>query len=67
MGMQEGGIIIKAPAIHKTSDELIKESGIPMELLAWAHSCHTSALACGYCRGCIKHKNITHALGLAPY
>lgn len=65
--IQEGGMTVVAPAINMTSDELINESGIPQSLLAWAHSCHTGNLACGHCRGCVKHRNITHVLGLVAY
>lgn len=67
LSMQEGGLRVKAPAIEMTSSELVQASGIPLDLLAWAHSCHTSTWACGQCRGCIKHKNVLFALGHDPY
>lgn len=53
---QEGGIVVKAPAIGMTTAELIKTSGIPRDLLLWAHSCHKSNVACGNCRGCLKYR-----------
>ncbi len=65
--LQEGGIQVVAPAIGMTSVELIRRSGIPREILAYAHSCHTNAFACGQCRGCCKHYETLEALGLEPY
>lgn len=52
---QEGGIKVEAPAIHMTAAELIKSSNIPLELLAWSHSCHKANIPCANCRGCNKH------------
>lgn len=42
-----------------TTAELVRHSGVPREILAWAHSCHTGNLACGQCRGCVKHYQVT--------
>lgn len=53
--LQEGGLIVEAPAIELTTSELVRKSEIPMSLLAWSHSCHTSDYACGACRGCNKY------------
>lgn len=53
--MQEGGIRLVAPALKLSSFELVKRSGAPMSLLAWAHSCHRGNVACGHCPGCRKH------------
>lgn len=61
--IQEGGIRVTAPAIGMSTVELVRTSGIPMGLLAWAHSCHTGNLACGACRGCNKHRITYHELG----
>lgn len=61
--IQEGGLRLMAPAISMTSLELVQASGIPMEVLAWSHSCHLSDFACGSCKGCIKHSEIMAALG----
>jgi 7-cyano-7-deazaguanine synthase len=55
MRLQEGEIAIEAPAISMSTVELVRVSGIPREVLAWSHSCHTGPLACGGCRGCVKH------------
>lgn len=57
--LQEGGIRISAPALDITTTELVRRSGVPREILAWAHSCHTGNLACGQCRGCVKHYQVT--------
>ena len=57
--MQEGGIRISAPALTMTTAELVRHSGVPREILAWAHSCHTGNLACGQCRRCVKHYQVT--------
>ncbi|MGR7997937.1 7-cyano-7-deazaguanine synthase [Xanthobacter sp. ZOL 2024] len=62
MQMQEGGIRVTAPAIGLTTSALIKISGIPQSVLAWAHSCHIGNLACGVCRGCVKHYEVTSEL-----
>lgn len=64
---QEFGLRISAPAIRLNSAELIRESGIPMEILAWAHSCHSHSMACGVCRGCTKHRETYEALGMPGY
>lgn len=61
--MQEGTIQVSAPAINLTSKELVDISGIDISLLAWSHSCHTAAFACGNCRGCYKHQNVMAQLG----
>lgn len=57
--LQEGGIRVSAPALDMTTVELVHRSGVPREILAWAHSCHTGNLACGQCRGCVKHYQVT--------
>lgn len=44
MAMQEGGIVIEAPAIGLDAVALVRESGINKETLAWAHSCHPTRL-----------------------
>ena len=65
--MQEGAMRIEAPAIDFTATELIRISGVPMEILAWAHSCHVGEYACGVCRGCRKHYETLAELGVEPY
>lgn len=67
LSMQEGGIRVEAPAIGLSAKELVIESGIPADLLAWSHSCHVSDYACGYCRGCRKHYETMEELGNVPY
>jgi 7-cyano-7-deazaguanine synthase len=63
MEMQEGGLTVSAPAVDMTGVELVQRSGIPQAVLAWAHSCHLGDLACGRCRGCVKHYLTWKALG----
>ncbi|MGG5819342.1 7-cyano-7-deazaguanine synthase [Falsiroseomonas sp. HW251] len=65
--LQEGGLRLQAPAIEMTGPELIRKSGVPRELLAWAHSCHVADAACGLCRGCHKHYETLQELGEPPY
>jgi 7-cyano-7-deazaguanine synthase len=60
---QEGHLKIVAPAIHLSTSELITASKIPMDILMWAHSCHTSNTACGTCPGCLKHLRVRQDLG----
>lgn len=67
MGVQEGAIAIEAPAIKLTATELIRTSTVPMEILAWAHSCHVSDYACGMCGGCRKHYTTLESLNVPPY
>lgn len=67
MAMQEGGLTVGAPAIGLTAVELVEASGISQDILGWAHSCHTSNVACGQCRGCRKHYATWKALGWDPH
>lgn len=55
VSFQEGAMQVEAPAIGFTTPELVRHSGIPPELLAWAHSCHKADLPCNDCRGCNKY------------
>jgi len=63
MLMQEGVMVVEAPAIKMSTAELIRLSGIPSSSLAWAHSCHKSNVACGNCRGCNKYFEVYDELG----
>ena len=67
MIIQEGRIGVSAPAIGKTSVELVRDSGIPLSLLAWTHSCHVANLACGQCRGCVKRANVLDEIGFGAH
>ena len=62
MKLQEGSLRVQAPAIQYTTAELIEISGIPKELLMWAHSCHKSNIPCNNCRGCNKYFNTLYEL-----
>lgn len=63
LSVQEGRIRLSAPASRLSSAELIRRSRIPHEVVAWTHSCHTSALPCGTCRGCVKHQHVLAQVG----
>jgi 7-cyano-7-deazaguanine synthase len=65
--LQEGNIRVSAPSIALTSVQLVAAAGVPLETLAWAHSCHIAEYACGFCRGCQKHRHVMEQLGHAPY
>jgi 7-cyano-7-deazaguanine synthase len=67
VSLQEGRIKVQVPAIKMTSRELVKISGVPQPILAWAHSCHVGNFACGFCRGCRKHFTTVEELGYVPY
>lgn len=62
--IQEGGIVIEAPAINLSATELILKSNIPNDYLFWSHSCHKSNVPCNNCRGCNKHNQVLFDLGL---
>lgn len=62
--IQEGNIAISTPAISLTTQELIKESHVPLSILMWAHSCHTSNQPCMKCRGCSKYLFTLQQLGV---
>jgi 7-cyano-7-deazaguanine synthase len=62
LAVQEGAIRVEAPALAMETADLIRVSNIPASLLGWAHSCHTGEFACGECRGCHKHMNVTEIL-----
>lgn len=59
---QEGGISILAPAIGQSTVELVRSANVPLDLLHWAHSCHTGEWACGECRGCHKYTLVMNEL-----
>ncbi len=65
--MQEGGLRVTAPALQLSTVDLVRISGVPREVLGWAHSCHTGEVACGWCRGCVKHFLTFQALGHEQY
>ena len=67
LDVQEGGLRVTAPALAMSTAELVRTSEIDAGVLAWAHSCHTANVACGSCRGCVKHIEVTRELGGTPY
>lgn len=67
MRIQESGIRVVAPAIAMSTGELVRTSGIPRDVLSWSHSCHVGNLACGACRGCVKHYEVMDEIYGTPY
>jgi 7-cyano-7-deazaguanine synthase len=65
--IQEGSLVLEAPAIEDTAVSLCQRVAIPFEILAWSHSCHVSEYACGNCRGCCKHRESMRELGYGEY
>lgn len=64
VSMQEGNIIVTAPAIEMTTIELAQKAQIPDAVLLYAHSCHTSNIPCGRCHGCNKYMYVKAQLGI---
>lgn len=64
LALQEGGLQLVAPASELTSADLVRTSGITLDILSWSHSCHVGSIACGRCRGCQKHSEVMQELGL---
>lgn len=63
LGCQEGKLSVNVPAIGMNTVDLVRLAGVPLETLAWCHSCHLGNLACGQCRGCNKHTQVFSELG----
>lgn len=62
LSLQEGGMKVEAPAIELSTAELVRVSKVPMDQLAWAHSCHRANVTCGRCRGCNKYFEVLEEL-----
>lgn len=62
VSLQEGGIVVEAPAIELSTEALIAAGQVPREFLAWAHSCHKANVPCGNCRGCNKYFDVLKAI-----
>jgi 7-cyano-7-deazaguanine synthase len=61
--LQEGGLVVEAPAIALSSPALVQASGIPDSVLAWTHSCNVASFACGSCPGCTKRASVLRSIG----
>jgi len=60
----QSGPSVEAPAMNFTTEELLKDMGVPRSVLGWTFSCHTGEWACGTCAGCLKHAEVmTHFEG----
>ncbi|MFC6100315.1 7-cyano-7-deazaguanine synthase [Olivibacter domesticus] len=64
MQYQEGNMKILYPVIDLYTHELIITSGIPLDMILMAHSCHTSNEPCGFCRGCLKYLTVKQKLNI---
>jgi 7-cyano-7-deazaguanine synthase len=64
---QEGQVTLEFPAIKETTVDLCKRVAVPHRVLAWAHSCHVASVGCGWCRGCVKHRESMRDLGYGEY
>jgi 7-cyano-7-deazaguanine synthase len=64
--IQEGALIVEAPAISLRTADLIRSTKTPMSLLAWAHSCHKANMPCWNCRGCNKYFEVLQELANEP-
>ncbi|WP_081871719.1 7-cyano-7-deazaguanine synthase [Parvularcula oceani] len=54
VGTQIPRFRLTAPAVEMTTEELVRRSQAPIDLLRWTFSCHRAPTACGRCRGCQK-------------
>jgi 7-cyano-7-deazaguanine synthase len=54
LACQEGQVEVRTPFIDSTSEQVLRNAGIPRSLLGWTVSCNTSELQCGNCLACIK-------------
>ncbi len=61
---QEGELRVSAPAIGKSTVDLVREARIGKDVLGWTFSCHRSVPACGDCPGCNKRRATFAELGL---
>lgn len=64
LAIQEGGIKVSAPAINMSTEELIRVSGVPRDILLWAHSCNRDIIPCGTCPSCLKYRAVRASLGI---
>lgn len=58
----QSGVRVLAPAIDMTTGQLVSKAAVPKSILGWTFSCHTGEWACGYCRGCNKHRQVIECL-----
>lgn len=63
LAMQEGGLRAEAPGIDLSTEQLISQSSVSDQVLAWTHSCHWANTACAQCPGCAKHSEVLRRLG----
>lgn len=64
VSLQEGGIRVKAPALHLSTVQLLRESGLGEDVLGWTVSCHRAEYPCGACPGCRKRTDALAEVGI---
>lgn len=64
---QEGAIKVIAPAIERTTENLLQASALDEQVLGWTASCHRSNLSCGQCPGCWKRMRVLASYGIEGY
>lgn len=67
VSFQEGAVHVMAPAVEKTTEEILIEAGLDEAILGWTFSCHRSNLPCGNCPGCWKRQRVLAALSIPGY
>ena len=63
LAIQEFHLRVVVPGIRFDSVGLVRASGVPRDVLAWAHSCYRSGIGCGQCGGCRKLLTVFRELG----
>jgi 7-cyano-7-deazaguanine synthase len=58
MRLQEGEVVVSAPASRMTTTALVQKSEFPRRLIGLTFSCHLHHYACGQCSGCEKHRKV---------
>jgi 7-cyano-7-deazaguanine synthase len=64
VSMQEGAVVVEAPASALETWELVEKSGLPLDYLLLCHTCTMSVKPCGHCRSCGKHRDILERFSL---
>jgi 7-cyano-7-deazaguanine synthase len=58
----QSGPRIEAPAASKSTEDVLEEYAVPLSILGWTFSCHSSEWACGHCHGCRKHMDVIRSV-----
>jgi Queuosine biosynthesis protein QueC len=55
LGIQKADLVLEYPAYRLSTETLIRDAKIPIEILGYTFSCHSGPLACGRCPDCVKN------------